>query len=405
MPCDHGPPRDTRQTARNCRRAILLSVAAATVSTAVAAAPHRALRHPPGLGKVLTSKDGGQIFGFDINQNGDDGVIATAQDSQQGFLVSVETFNQNTGRIVKSFAKYDGPRNSYAVDGIFAGDVGLVTHFIVPKGMIYAKRKYEVMNPVTANAFTGAWTPPIKDIDVQMAGTDQNSSNSVLFAIELKNNDVPDLLVSDIAANTFSNIIHLDPSLFSLSSGPRLGQYTAGNAAYIALSPDGGTVGGEAPVNALVDLGTGKLTTFNGYNNGAFHAGFVNGAAVDPTTGVGATTTELNSQVEFYDLKKKTGITFAQLPCTGDADQTTSGSGIAVDPLNKLFLVTETEDACNGGADSAILVYDEAGNFLVAITGFSFFIGEPAPVLNPGKRMGWAFGGPNGWDQLQQFFY
>src|SRR6478672_7482190 len=176
MPCDHGPPRDTRQTARNCRRAILLSVAAATVSTAVAAAPHRALRHPPGLGKVLTSKDGGQIFGFDINQNGDDGVIATAQDSQQGFLVSVETFNQNTGRIVKSFAKYDGPRNSYAVDGIFAGDVGLVTHFIVPKGMIYAKRKYEVMNPVTANAFTGAWTPPIKDIDVQMAGTDQNSS-------------------------------------------------------------------------------------------------------------------------------------------------------------------------------------------------------------------------------------
>jgi hypothetical protein len=39
------------------------------------------------------------------------------------------------------------------------------------------------------------------------------------------------------------------------------------------------------------------------------------------------------------------------------------------------------------------------------ITGFHFAIGEPAPAVNPGKRMGWAFAGPGGFTQLQQFFY
>jgi len=92
-----------------------------------------------------------------------------------------------------------------------------------------------------------------------------------------------------------------------------------------------------------------------------------------------------------------------QLPCTGDTDQLNSGSGIAVDPVNGLFLVTETDYACGGG--SALVVYDEAGNLIETITGFNFGIGEPAPALNPSKRMGWAFSGPNGVSQLQQFFY
>ncbi|HEY8697149.1 MAG TPA: hypothetical protein VIM02_05990 [Rhizomicrobium sp.] len=372
----------------------------------VGAAPAAKHRPPIGLGKVLTTKDGGQIFGFDIDQDGDDGVLASAQtvDGQGNVLVSVETFNQDTGKITKSFAKYRGMRHEYAVDGIFAGDVALITHYVTPKGTIYPKRRYEVMNPVTAEQFTGEWTPPIKNVDVLMAAPNQATSQSVLFVIELKNQDKPDLIVSDIAANTVSNTIHLDPNLFGLGNGPQLGQFTAGNAAVLALSPDGGTVGGAAPVNVLVDLSTGRTTQFNGYNLGPFHAGYVNGLAVDPNTGIAATDTELNAQVEFYDLNSKTGITAVQLPCTGDADQLESGSGIAIDPVNKLFLVTETY-YCGGGQGSAISVYDETGAYIETITGFNFAIGEPAPVLNPSKRMGWAFSGPSGFSQLQQFFY
>lgn len=36
--------------------------------------------HKPGLGVTLTTADGGEIFGFDIDQNGSDGVLASSQD-------------------------------------------------------------------------------------------------------------------------------------------------------------------------------------------------------------------------------------------------------------------------------------------------------------------------------------
>jgi hypothetical protein len=361
--------------------------------------------HKVGLGKVLTTKDGGQIFGFDIDQSGEDGVLASAQtiDGEGDVLASVETFDQNSGKITKSFARYSGMRNEYGLDGIFAGDVALVTHFITPAGQIGALRRYDVMTPVTAQAFTGVWTPPLKDIDVLQVAENQTTSTSVLFAIELKKQDRPVLLVSDIARNTFTNVIHLDPNLFGGADGPQLGQYAAANEAVIALSPDAGTVRGQAPLNVLVDLTSGETTQFAGFNLGPFHAGDVNGLAVDPNTGIAATTTELNAQVEFYNLANRTGVAAVQLPCTGSADQLNSGSGIAVDPVNKLFLVTET-NYCDGNQGSAIVVYDEGGNFVEAITGFKFVIGEPAPAINPAKRMGWAYGSP-GVTQLQQFFY
>jgi len=377
--------------------------AASLLCGTVNAAPH----HPVGLGKVLTSKDGGQIFGFDINQNGDDGVLASADLNQQDVPSSVETFDQNTGKITKSFRKRVGEEKATVVDGIVAGDVGLITHYI-PKGQFASKRKYAVMNPVTAQKFTGVWTPPIRNVDVQQIADNQATSTSVLFAIELNRQDNPVLFASDVAANTFSKIIKPDPFIFSLCNGPQVGQFTAANKAVLASSPDCGARGGQAPINALFDLNTGKVTQFNGYNNGFSHAGLVNGLAVDPNTGVAATTTELNAQVEFYDLRKKTGITFVQLPCTGNQDQLNSGTTIANDPVNKLFLVTDPF-YCDGSQGGAVVVYDEAGNLVEAITGFSppkDVVIDPPPRINPAKRMGWAFGGPGGTvNQLQQFFY
>jgi hypothetical protein len=379
---------------------------AATATGSFAASPshHNAAPQQVGLGAVLTSKDNVQIYGFDINQNGSDGVLASAGYQGNNFVVDVETFNQDSGKITKSFATKNSAKNSYGVDGIFAGDVGLITHYIVPKGQIYARRVYDLMNPVTANKFNGSWTPPVKDIDIQQAAENQATSTAVIFAIELKNNDAPDLFVSDIANNTFGKTIHLDPNSFGLANGPQLGQYSAANEAVIAESPDAGAVGGDAPINFLFNLKTGKSTQFNGYNNGTYHAGDVNGLATDPNTGVTATDTELNAQVEFYDMSTQSGIIAVQLPCTGNTDQGSSGSGITVDPINKLFLVTETYNACTGNG-SAVIVYDESGNYVETIPGFNFVIGEPAPALNPSKRMGWAFSGPKGVSQLQQFFY
>lgn len=347
--------------------------------------------HTVGLGKVLNSK-GGQIFGFDIDRDGNDGALATAS--------NVETFDQDTGAIIKSFPKSPPSGTTYGFNAIVTGDLGLVTRYVEPTGSIFAKRFYNLMSP-TKGKFTGKWTPPVKDIQVEALGPNQTTGMTAIFAIELQNQDIPDLFESNIAKNKFGKVFHLNTSEFSLGDTPQVAQDTSTNQAVLATSPDGGEVGGAAPINVVVDLKTGKQKQWNGFNNGYFHAGFVNGIAIDSATGIFATDTELNAQVEFYNVANETG-TFVQLPCSGNTSQILSGSGIANDPINGLFLVTEQFYGCNTG-ESAIIVYDESGNLVETITGFKFAIGEPAPVINPSKRMGWTFG--PGFSQLQQFFY
>jgi hypothetical protein len=345
-----------------------------------------------GLGAVLTSRDGSQIFGFDINSSGNDGILATA--------TSVESFDQDTGKITGSFPKKVPARTSYSMVGITTGDTALATEYHQDKNDPFATRTYGTIAPSTKNQFTGKWTPPLKDIQVEEEGPNQTAASTALYAIELQNNDNPDLIVSNVASNKTSKVIKLDPSLFSLGNGPQLGQDTKTNQAVFALSPDFGAVGGDPPLNVIYNMKTGKKTQFDGLNNGYFHAGSVNGLAVDSSTGIAATDTELNAQVEFYNLAKESS-SFAQLPCTGDTSQLNSGSGIASDSVHGLFLVTEEFYACGSG--SAILVYDEKGNLQETITGFTFVVGEGAPAINPSKRMGWVFG-PK-FSQLQQFFY
>jgi hypothetical protein len=351
----------------------------------------RSVRHAVGLGAILSS-NAGQIFGFDIDRNGNDGALATS--------TNVETFDQDSGAISKTFPKLPQSGTSYVFDAIVTGDVGLVTREVMPKGSPFAKRFYDLMDPVKGK-FTGKWTPPVKDIEVEAAGPNQTTGMTAIFAIELEKNDIPDLFESNVAKNQFGKVFHLNPRTFGVGNSPQVAQDTATNEAVIATSPDGGKVQGAAPINALVNLETGKQTQFTGLNNGEFGAGDVNGLAVDSSTGIAATTTELNAQVEFYNLAQRTGVA-AQLPCTGDTSQGNSGAGIANDSVNGLFLVTDPS-YCGGSQGSAIVVYDEKGNLVETISGFKFALGEPAPAINPGKRMGWAFG--PGFNQLQQFFY
>jgi len=356
--------------------------------------------HKVGLGKVLTTADGGQIFGWDIDMRGTDGLLTTSTTVQQGYKVSMETFDQQSATITNVFAQTTGNRHSYLVDGIFAGNLGLVTHYVTPKGTIYPKRLYDLMDPVSAGRFTGSWTPPVKNFDIVQNAENQSTATSVVYGIELKHHDDPALVVSDLRADT-STLLPLDPNTYGIGHA-LVAQDTRRNRAVLATS--NGAVGGPPPINALVNLKTGKLTQWNGLNNGPFGAGFVNGLAVDSRTGIAATTTELNAQVEFYDLATRTG-TAVQLPGTGPADQLNSGAAVASDSMHKLFLVADPVYAPTGG--SAIVVYKENGDFVEAITGFDFsnsFSVVPIRVaVNPALRMGYVDG--PGIDQLQQFFY
>jgi len=209
-----------------------------------------------GLGVVLSTSDGGQIFGWDIDEGAADGVLASAQDVPKGVRISMQTFDQTTGAIVSTFARDSGPRSSYGVDGVFAGDVALVTHYVVPRRSIYAKRLYEVMNPVTGEEFTGSWTPPVNDFDVLQDGDDQSTTTSVLYGIELHRDDDPALVVSDIAADT-STLIELDSNVYR-DGTTVMAQDTATNQAVLASS--NGAVGGPPPLNSIVTLRNGRIT-------------------------------------------------------------------------------------------------------------------------------------------------
>lgn len=357
-----------------------------------------------GPGRIITTQDGGQIFGFDVDQNGTDGVLASSQPVSNGYRVSMETFSTKTAKITKSFAKYTGTVNSYLVDGIFANDVALVTHY-VEKRAFNAVRHYQVMNPVTAQRFTGKWTPSIRDLDVQQNAENQSTTTSVVLAIALRNQDVPDLVVSNVAANSFGNIIHLDPNQFSLANAPQLSQDTVNNLAVIAVSPDAGAAGGPPPNIVTVDLKSGKLKQFAGANcPGSVGCGYANGIGFDSKTGIACTTTELDGGIEFYNVAKQTGFR-EQLP---NAGQFTAGAYVASDPIHKLFLVAQPQTSTGPQNTSSVQVYDEQGNFVESIDGLNFTFNSFQVIgvriaLDPSKRQGWV-NGPTV-QQLQEFTY
>src|ERR1035438_10321216 len=62
---------------------------------------------PIGAGKTfVTAKFGGSIFGFDIDQNGTEGVLSEGQTLPNGkTLAAVETFDQATGMILDVVVK------------------------------------------------------------------------------------------------------------------------------------------------------------------------------------------------------------------------------------------------------------------------------------------------------------
>ena len=346
-------------------------------------------------GKILHTADGGQVFGFDLDQNGNDGFLGSAQTiSAQGqVLASLETFNQTTATITKTVVTTK-TMDDWVAEGISFHDVGLVLHDHVLSGK--DMRLFRVMNPVTSNTFTGSWTPPVSNLILHQVAENQSTPKSAVLGEDTSGNLV--LFSSNIAANTFGPVIHVDPNVFQFA---QLAEDTATNEAILATSPDGGAVGGAVPLIGKVNLSTGAIKQFNGIRIGIFHSGFVNGLAVDSATGIACMTTELDAAVEFYDLTTDTGIFVAALPGS-DGNQGFSGSAVVNDPVHRLFLVVQGS-ASIGPPGSAVVVFDEQGNFVEAITGFLGFSVTPGLAINPSQRLGF-IQGPTP-DALTQFSY
>lgn len=366
-----------------------------------------AARHHAGsLGPVLSTSDGGEIFAFDVDANGNDGVLASASYTD----ISVQTFDETTGKIVKTFGVKKGGKiakgDDYVADGIFAGDVALVDFQKagIP-GQTPTHDVYRVMNPVTANKFTGGWSPGAKLFNVVEYAENQSTTASVVYGYQRMGSDTPKLIASDITKKGSSKIIALSDSQFSLGAQPQLAEDTVNGLAVMATSPSYGAAGGPPPVIATVNLRNGTVNEFNGVNcPGSVGCGYANGIAYDSSTGIACTTTELDGGVEIYSVAQQTG-THGYMPNGGG--QFYAGTYVTNDPVNQLFLIAQPFSSTSKSG-SSIQVYDEKGSLVESINGFNFtnagdYVIPVRIAINPSKRIGWVNGPTD--SELQEFSY
>ena len=130
------------------------------------------------------SKFGGQIFGFDIDQNGTEGLLSEAQTLANGnVLAAVETFDQATGKIITVMAKTQ-TQDDFVTMGVVGNGVGLVEHEHVVS-FLHVVRTFHTSNPLSSNKVTGVWTPPIGTqhlIEPASVSRSQGVSDVAVFA-------------------------------------------------------------------------------------------------------------------------------------------------------------------------------------------------------------------------------
>ncbi len=386
------------------RVSFFLALAALCSAVALAQTNEFQPNSPSGpTGVLVHSQFGGQIFGFDIDQNGTEGILAEAKSLANGnVLAAVETFDQASGRIldVVQLTQPNHSQDDFITMGVVGNSVGLFEHEIVGHQFV-SSRVFSVVNPLSGNRITGAWTPPIGTQHIIMPGgvsRSQGVPNVAVFAYDNSDNFIPYVFSSNVANNTFGPVVMITDSTNFGSVPPPIAYDSVTNQAVLG----GGT--GEfdrRPIIGVVNLTAGTVSEFEGIG-----LGFVNGIAIDSADGIFCTDTEDDASVEFYDLSTETGFTVV-LPGSGGQQQF-SGADVEFDSVNKLFLIAQP-DSSSLPSGSTIYVYDTHGNLQETINGFSFsntFNVVPMHIaLHPSLRSGYVDGPDSGVTEIQAFTY
>lgn len=353
-----------------------------------------------GPGPVLTSKFGGPIFGWAIDENGSDGVLTEVTSLTFPSESVVETFDQMKARIVKVVRKQSTGKQGnreLSVFGIAANDVGLIDDGRVNLRNFHRHDVYYVMAPVTGNRITGTWTRPSgKDFRIVDVSDQQVDPRFVMAATVVPEITLPphfEVVVTDIASNKTLRVLH-PPRLDGVNFPYFVAEDTTTHHAYVPAANYH-----SQTVFIDFDVLTGHVS--NNFVAPPF-SGPVKGIAIDSATHMMCTTTQANYSVEIYDLTTKKQTFVGQIPNSGGELQ--APSSIAADPINHLFLV-EQPQSLRGGSD--IYVYDEKGDVVETLTGFQFpsYTLLPASPIHivPSSRSGYVVG--PGANQLQSFTY
>ena len=272
-------------------------------------------------GVLVHSLFGGQIFGFDIDQNGTEGLLAEAKTLPNGNVrAAVETFDQATGHIldVVELTQPSHSQDDFITLGVVGNGVGLFEHEIV-SGLFVSRRAFSVLNPLSSNRITGAWTPPIGSQHIIMptgVSRSQGVPNVAVFAYDNSGQFTPWVFSSNVANNTFGPVVRITDSNNFGSVPPPIAYDSVTNQAVLG----GGTGAfGRRPVIGVVDLTAGSFTEFEGIG-----FGFVNGIAIDSADGIFCTALPRMTQAWNFTISAQRPV--SQLCCRDQANSSSSAA-------------------------------------------------------------------------------
>jgi hypothetical protein len=347
---------------------------------------------------VVRSRLGGQIFGFDIDPDGNEGILSEAQIQEDGRVIAaVETFNQFTGEIVR-VVEHTETQDDFRTLGVVGRHVGLVEY--EHEGEDFdIRRTFLVLDPMSAHHFTARWRPPIDDHHfIEAVSRNHGTDTFVAYAYDNSESFEPKVFSSNIATVAFSVPVTMTDASFQTGLVPKLAYNDRTGKALLGIQ----TIGNPfvPPTFAFVDIGSGATTMFMGVGQGD-----VNGLAIDPVTNIACATTEIDFSVQFYDLDTLSG---SSQPLPRATNQLFSGADVAVDPVHHLFLVAQPISSTSPGT-SSIHVYAEDGTLVESLDGFQFSnAGNVVAMhiaLHPALRFGYVDGPDAGVREIQAFGY
>ena len=364
------------------RKSILIAAFLATASSAAWSAP-----------VVVQSGMGGSILGYDIDPNGTQGILSEYVGHGDGTNdVAVETFDLQTGAIVKFVKQKSNTHDDFVVLGTASGGAGLVES--EHSGDIFVeKRTYNIVDPLTGGKFTAKWTPPLhskKDIITSFSASTASSDTAIMGFVNGGHNPTY-LYTTNAEANTFGPVIKLRDALLAFNNSPVMAFNGPTNQAFIGTSTGCPDCGSEL---FSVDLAAGTTKHL-----ATVGVGYINGIAVDEADGVVCTTSEIDFSVEFYDIATHHVL---HEVIQGATSQANSGTAVGYDPVAKLFFLGQPFSST--GPNSSIQIYDKDGNFVTSVNNLHLPASPARIAVAPGLRMGFVQSSADG-SQLQTFTY
>ena len=349
---------------------------------------------------IVRGNFGGNIFGFEVDPNGTEGLLCEAVGNPDGTVTAaVETFDQATGKIIRVLNK-SNTQDDF-IGWSVAGSIGLFEHEHV-KGIFNIRRTFHIIDPLAGNEVNGRWTPPIDSTQIvnQVKAALDGSPNVAVYALSVSTGINPVVFSSNLSDNTFGPAIEITDLNFTTEAPPIIAFDPIRNQAILGHDKPSPFI--EPPLIGFVDLATGSFEVKTGLG-----LGVINGVAVDSEDGILCTDTSFDSAVQFYNLSDFSGISVL-LPGADPQTSTASGGDIEFDPINKLFLVAQEFSDGSLTRGSSIQVYDLVGNLVESIDRLNFQGGfNVFPVhitLNPSRRMGFV-NGPDLTTAIQSFNY